>query len=591
MQTSEMRKMTILFGFEDAGFENSVKNLLRVKGIEATIVARFSKEAVARYIRDNPHTDAVVLMEVFPRRKELSKPQKYTAEEVAQLTGASDVNVILVLSENHKGTGYMRTLFTAGITSAFFQKKGGGARPSDIAALIIQKRTRNAAREYYGIASQKIEYDFIDSVEYAKIYAKYKEGDGSSLLENYIKVCAQLTAQQIADFTKRLPEDDILYLAQFEEFHTLMAMIKKFGYDLKIKRPRKVSIGLTHTQYLIGSDGDRVDIKKMDVAEQPQVYSEETDAQRSAVAPDPQLPEDSTMGKKEKHSFFDRFKHKTAKIPEADAEAEVPSVVTAGGAAVAETQDTSERSQKPGEEPAMEDRDNMSQATDGSMTMDAFFSMMGIRGSSAEGEEDSDAVAVGDAGPAQAPTAPAADENGSHVTAADTSCEQVTGGLVGEAQPVCSLADEQSADSTVTDSTVVEAQPASGTAEVRPAGEAAVAQQTGDSAAETQIMIDYVKIQAISGEGSAPVPGTETSQGHEEIAEEVVFDEDDLVSYDDEFIRSGKTGNGTAIIAITFLVIVFVLVFLLYRSEGGLGSVLNFIKGGGSICLGDYWTR
>lgn len=238
-----MEKLNILFGFSDEKFEAAVRALLRSKGYDAQISARFSKDSIKSYIEKNPDTDAVVILEAWTW--ENMKPQKYTAEEVTQLTDMSHVNVILVLSINYKGTDYMRTLLAAGITSAFFQEEGGGARPRDIVKLILQKRTRKSAREYYGIGSQ-IELGFLDSADFSVFYNELKENDEITMLEKYLAVCSRMTAQQIADFTRRLPDDDKAYLAQFEEFHTVMQLLKKFGIDMKIKRPKKVCIGLSH---------------------------------------------------------------------------------------------------------------------------------------------------------------------------------------------------------------------------------------------------------------------------------------------------------------------------------------------------------
>lgn len=238
-----MQTLNILFGFSDDNFERAVKALLKEKGYEANISVRYSKSSVQKYIESNPDTDAIVILEAFQKTGGgRSKPERYTAEEVAQLTEGSDVNVILVLGENHKGTEYMSTLLVGGITSAFFQKKGAGARPVDIATLILQKRTRRAAKEYYGIANQKIELGFLDTDDFNKTYQRMKSNE--NMLAGYIEVCGKMSPEQIADFTRRLPEEDKTYLAGFEEFHVVMQLLLKFNIDLKIKRPRKVVIGL-----------------------------------------------------------------------------------------------------------------------------------------------------------------------------------------------------------------------------------------------------------------------------------------------------------------------------------------------------------
>jgi len=233
-----MENMHILMGFDAPEFEQVVKNLLKLKGYEAQIHSKLSKLTIKEYLERNPSCTAVVLKETF------SKDVYYTAEEVAQLTDMRDVNVIIVLSEKRRGTDYMRTLYTAGITNAIFQKgRRGGATPKEVATLLLQRRTRKAAREYYGIASKKIELGFLDTATYVEFYQDLKQGD-KSLLENYIAVCARMSPQQIADFTRRLPKDDQEHLAQFKEFHAIMQLLKKFGIDLKIKKPKKLQIGL-----------------------------------------------------------------------------------------------------------------------------------------------------------------------------------------------------------------------------------------------------------------------------------------------------------------------------------------------------------
>jgi len=250
-----MEKIKILFGFQDENFEKAIKGLLKQHEYDAEIFARFNKESVKGFIDKNPDTAAVVLLEAFPKHDRGAKSQKYTAEELAQLTEGSDVNVIVVLSENYKGTDYLRTLFAAGITSAFLQKRGSGATPKDIATLILRKRTRKMAREYYGIGNGKIDVGYIERDDFNELYQKMHSKD--NLLAGYLTICANLNATQIADFTKRLPEDDITYLAGFEEFHTVMELLKKFGMDLKIKKPKKVAIGLNKT-VAISMVNDRV---------------------------------------------------------------------------------------------------------------------------------------------------------------------------------------------------------------------------------------------------------------------------------------------------------------------------------------------
>lgn len=343
-----MEQIKVLFGFSDESFEEAVKALLKQKGYDAEIFARFNKDSVKQFIEKNPDTAAVVLLEAFPRQSRGTKPQKYTAEEVAQLTESSDVNVILVLSENYKGTEYMKTLFAAGITSAFLQKRGEGARPRDIASLILQKRTRKMAREYYGIGGGRIDLGFLEREDFTSLYEKMHEKD--NLLAGYLAVCGSLNATQIADFTRRLPEDDRDYLTGFEEFHTIIALLKKFGIDLHIKRPRKVVIGLNRQMAITMVDNHVVfdtaekEEEKEEVSpeEEKEVVSDKQEAEEEKVKepvpesepePEPVPKPDEEIKEEEKELSFDEMDlesliafatgNKTVNVPSVEKEPDV----------------------------------------------------------------------------------------------------------------------------------------------------------------------------------------------------------------------------------------------------------------------------
>lgn len=239
-----MKKKKILLGFTDETFEKSIKELLRSTGYEAEILARVTKESVKEAVNRTEDLDCVVVMESFPKLSRTQKVQKYTAEELAALTDDSSVNVIAVLSENHKGTDYARILFSAGITCAIFTKAGKGVTSKEVATLILRKRTRKAAREYYGIGQGNIDLGFLETDDFNELYERYSNRGGTPI-ENFVYLCMKLTEKQVADFIKRLPKEDREYLANFEEFHQITDALKKLGYDLNVKRPEKVQIGLS----------------------------------------------------------------------------------------------------------------------------------------------------------------------------------------------------------------------------------------------------------------------------------------------------------------------------------------------------------
>lgn len=279
-----MNSIHILFGFDKPEFEQAVKELLKSKGYIAEIHSRFSKLTIKEYLENNPTCNTVVLTEVF------NKKMSYTAEELAQLTDMRDINVIIVLAGGKRGSDYMKTLYMANITNAILQKgRNGGATPADVAALILQRRSRKDAREYYGISSKKMELGFLENETYLELYRDFKkmegEYDSRQLLKNYISVCSRISPMQIWDFTRRLPADDRNVLIQFEEFHQVAQLLKKFGFDLKIKKPKNVSIGM-ETLVGISVQNDKIHFdsgkeeiktdKQEDVAAEAEEVSEES---------------------------------------------------------------------------------------------------------------------------------------------------------------------------------------------------------------------------------------------------------------------------------------------------------------------------
>lgn len=245
-----MQKMTILFGFDSSQFSSfitAVTQYLRKNGIEVNPVCKLSKQAIRDYIQNNPSVYTVVLTETL-------KKGKFTAEELAELTDDRDMNIIVVLGSNHKGTDYMQTLYAAGITSALFQDGKKGLSASDTCKYIYRKRSRREAREYYGISDRKMELGFLSNGTFAEHYAALSDEQyGETLIERFLMVCQRMSAKQIKDFVRRLDDDTKNELVQYEEFYVVVDMLKQFKVDLGIKRPRrKLKVGLANATQLIG---------------------------------------------------------------------------------------------------------------------------------------------------------------------------------------------------------------------------------------------------------------------------------------------------------------------------------------------------
>lgn len=227
----------ILFGFDAPIIESEIHKLLEMKGYRVETAAKYTKVNIQEYLITHTECSTVIL-------KETMGNIVYTAEELAMLSDERDVNVIVVLNGEHKGTSYMQTLYAAGITNAIFQEgKHGGATAKDLAELIVRKRTRKETREYYGIATLDVDIGILSYDAFKYYYgALFDENCGGTLIERYLYVASKLTPKQNEDFLRRLNKSIIDELIQYEEFHRILAILKEYGIDLKIKKPKKLKI-------------------------------------------------------------------------------------------------------------------------------------------------------------------------------------------------------------------------------------------------------------------------------------------------------------------------------------------------------------
>lgn len=239
------KNIKILFGFDEPAFERGVVSYLEQRGYEVVSDVRFTKTSIRDFVKGHPQYDAAVLLEALNNSREAAV-SKYSCDELAMLTDDSDINIIVVLNSAHKGSRYMEALYTAGITSAIYQKgRKGGATPKDVAELILNKRSRRDAREYYGLGDKTIELDFLGNDTFRELYDRLGDPQfGSSLVERFINVCMSLSQKQVHDFIRRLPSEVLDELVNYEEFHTILEILRENGLTTNIKRPRHLQIGL-----------------------------------------------------------------------------------------------------------------------------------------------------------------------------------------------------------------------------------------------------------------------------------------------------------------------------------------------------------
>jgi len=241
-----MKQINVLFGFDAPQFSDEVLALLRKRGYVVESVVKLTKSSIRDFLLANPSYGTAVLLEVMNNSAD-SSSAKYTADELAMLTDERNINIVVILNYNHKGTKYMETLYTAGITSAIYQKgRQGGASPKDVVERIINGRNNRQAREYYGIADAPINLGFLGNDTFIEYYNRLQDNTyGVSLIERFVNVCRMMNRKQIADFIRRTPAEVVDELKNYEEFHVILDIIKGSGIDLKIKRPKKLKIGLS----------------------------------------------------------------------------------------------------------------------------------------------------------------------------------------------------------------------------------------------------------------------------------------------------------------------------------------------------------
>lgn len=234
-----MERLTILFGFNAPQFQSALETALNNRGYEAVFYSKTSKVAIKEFIIMHPECTTVIL-------KEQDNTLRYTAEELAMLTDENDdLNIIAILSEDHKGTDFVQTIYAAGIMNAVFQNGREGIGVAPLAELCIKKRNRKEARRYYGIGTLDVDMGILSPEAFAMYFnALINKRSGNPLIIRYLNIASKLTPAQNENFIQRLPKDVLEELKGYEEFYVVVEGLKQSGIDLKIKRPKKLKVGV-----------------------------------------------------------------------------------------------------------------------------------------------------------------------------------------------------------------------------------------------------------------------------------------------------------------------------------------------------------
>lgn len=243
-----VEEMNILFGFDVPVFQVEVENYLKNMGYKVNSCVRTTKAAIRKEI-ESGSCHCAVLREVLNNNGNI---EKYSADELAILTDERDINIVVVLNDNLRGTPYMRILYGANITSAVYQSgRTGGATAKGIGELLIKKRSREEARDVYGIDGRLAPAYSLSSNIFLECMQRLRyDNSDENLIERFIQCCKSLTYKQTAEFIQKIPAEIRDELILYEEFHTIVGILKSCGMDLKIRKPKKMMIGLSHPSFV-----------------------------------------------------------------------------------------------------------------------------------------------------------------------------------------------------------------------------------------------------------------------------------------------------------------------------------------------------
>lgn len=233
----------ILFGFKEEEIIAKIVAAVRSGGNTVTYTERTSKESIIAYLERNVDCCHAVL-------RECMGAESFTAKDFANLTDTRDINIIALIESKHKGTNFMDTLYAAGITSGIIVSPKHGASPGKIAELILRKRTRRAARKYYGLQDSELRIDILSYGEYVLNYSKLMNPElGLNIVDRFISIVKRLSPKQVATFIQSLPPNVYQELQGYEEFWIVIENLRRSKINILATKPALVKRGLTDEQF------------------------------------------------------------------------------------------------------------------------------------------------------------------------------------------------------------------------------------------------------------------------------------------------------------------------------------------------------
>lgn len=260
-----MERINILYGFDDEKVKKTLADEFRKKGYEANFIMKYSYISIKEYLDKHAEVSIAIL-------SESKGAVKLSAMELAELADLRELNIVVLLNADKKGTEFVHTLYAAGITSGVFaNSRNNSVKTKDIVELCIQKRTRKDARKYYAIDTLIITPATLSQYEFDKyLQALQDVSYGDTIGERYARVVTYMSPFQVEDFLRRMPSDLKEKIILYDSFYIVAELLKKdAGIDLKIKRPKKViPTGVNVTKLSLSEEAEiQIDTVEEDIEE------------------------------------------------------------------------------------------------------------------------------------------------------------------------------------------------------------------------------------------------------------------------------------------------------------------------------------
>ena len=237
-----MRSINVLFGFGNECVSDSIIKELQARNYNVNATSRITKASIKEYIEQTPNLDIVLLKEY------LDGSTKYSSAELVDLVDNTfNVRVVIIIEYSHRGREYVKDLYYCGILDAVFSDAKFGARPAELAELIVHGRTRKKAREYYKISDPRPNHEVLNYEDFRDYYSYLvNTQEGINIADRFVTLSRWMTPPQMAKFIVCLPENVKQIIMRYDEFYEITSRLNHMGFlkERYKKSKKKVKAGI-----------------------------------------------------------------------------------------------------------------------------------------------------------------------------------------------------------------------------------------------------------------------------------------------------------------------------------------------------------